>query len=175
MEDKHPSILKDNSLITQPNQEIQQVEQTISPFLPSFSPPPPFLFLSPSSPSPSNQQVVRVEQTISPPIFPSSILTNNSFILQPTLALPFPPYPLPPPASPTPPLPPVIRDPILITPKPFIFNEGPATYILPDRQSREIANYKFKIYDTDDSYDSYDPFDPHIEENLVKFYIKIQN
>jgi hypothetical protein len=94
MEDKDPSILKDNSLITQPNQNIQQVEQSNSPLIvPSFSPflinqniqqeeqstspvdpffsPTPPLFSFPCSPP------------ISPRIFPSSILTNNSLISPP--------------------------------------------------------------------------------------------
>jgi hypothetical protein len=65
-----------------------------------------------------------------------------------------------------------IREPILITPKPFIPNEGPGTYILPNRKSREIANHKFKIYDTDETYDLLDPFDPHIEENTRNILYK---
>jgi hypothetical protein len=156
MEGEDLSILKDNSLIIQPNQDIQQEEQSTSPFDPSFSPPPSDLFLPPS-----------------PLIYPSSILINISLITQSTLAPTYLPYPLPPLAPPPPPsyppplppLPSVIHTPILITPKPFILNEGPGTYILPKRKEKEMANHRLKIYDTKEDYDPSDPLDPDIEEN----------
>jgi hypothetical protein len=103
MEDENPSILKNNSLITQPNQQVPQVEQAMSPpIFPSSLINNPFNSIQNSN---------------------SSILTDNSLILQPTLAPPFPPLLLPPlaphtppPPSHSPPLPSVNQQPLLLTP-----------------------------------------------------------
>jgi hypothetical protein len=140
MEGENPSILKGDSLISQ-----------------------------------QNQQVPQVEQTISPPLFPSSLLTNNSLIIQPTLAPPFPPHLLPPldpptplPPSTSPPLSPVIQDPLHPTPRmPKLYKpyERPGTYKLPRKPLKDVANYKFKIYDKDELDDLYDPYDFDFDEN----------
>jgi hypothetical protein len=107
----------------------------------------------------------------------SSILTNNSLISQPTLSFPFPPFLLPPLAPPTPqlpsiplPLPPVIKKPLFPTPRipiPFSPIEGPPTYILPDRQSRQTPKYRIKN-ELDDPYNPDNFYDSDIDEYTKK-------
>jgi hypothetical protein len=146
MEGENSSILKDSSLISQPNQVIQQVEQIIPP-PPSFSPP---LLPPPQTNIPFNS----IQNSN------SSTLTNNSLIPQSALSFPFPPLLLPPVSPftlPPPPFPPffllVIQAPLLFSLRILIFFnpiEGQKTYKLYPRMSRAIVNHKIKTQEKKD-------------------------